>query len=73
MRNSVTLWLHYVAYNCIDSSVQWAVVLLLDKEIRAHQEPQASFIVSVHKNNSFMGDPADTQTRSVMGERKKKI
>ena len=43
--------------------MQWAVVLVLDKEIRDHQEPQASFIVSVHENNSFMGDPADTQTR----------
>ena len=53
--------------------MQWAVVLVLDKEIRDHQEPQASFIVSVHENNSFMGDTADTQTRSVMGERNKKI
>lgn len=57
--------MHYVAYNCIDSLVQWAVVLVLDKEIRDHQEPQASFIVSVHP----LGVPADTQTQSVMGER----
>ena len=54
-------------------SGQWSVVLVLDKEIRDHQERQASFIVSVHENNSFMGDPADTQTRSVMGERNKKM
>ena len=52
--------------------MQWAVVLVLDKEIRDHQETQA-FIVSVHKNNSFMRDPADTQTRSLMGERNKKM
>ena len=45
--------------------MQWAVVLVLDKEIRDHQEPQASFIVSVHP----LGVPADTQTQSVMGER----
>ena len=53
--------------------MQWAVVLVLDKEIRDNQEPQASFFVSAHKNNSFMGDPAVTQTRSVMGERNKKM
>ena len=53
--------------------MQWAVVLVLDKEIRDHQELQASFFVSVHKNNSFMGDLADTQTRSVIGERNKKM
>ena len=53
--------------------MQWAVVLVLDQEIRDHQEPQASFIVSVHENNSFMEDPVDTQTRSVMGEQNKKM
>ena len=54
--------------------MQWAVVFVLDKEIRDHQEPQTSFFVSAHKNNSFMGDPAGTQTRSaVMGERNKKM
>ena len=57
----------------MDSLVQWAGVLVLDKEIRDHQEPQASFFVSAHKNNSFMGDPAGTQTRCVMGERNKKM
>ena len=49
------------------------MVLVLEKEIRDHQEPQASFIVAVHENNSFMGDPGDTQTRSVMGEGNKKM
>ena len=49
------------------------MVLVLDKEIRDHQEPQASFLVSVHENNSFMGDLADTQMRSVMGERNKQM
>ena len=49
------------------------MVLVLEKEIRDQQEPQASFIVSVHENNSFMGGPADTQTRSVMRERNKKM
>ena len=53
--------------------MQWAVVLVLDKEIRDNQEPQASFFVSAHKNNSFMEDPAGTQTRCVIGERNKKM
>ena len=50
--------------------MQWAVVLVLDKEIRDHQEPQASFFVSAHKNNSFMGD-TEGKTDAVCDKRTK--